>query len=142
LRIELMKMFLDSSAFAKRFVDETGSDKVEDACAEASELGLSVICVPEIISALNRRRRERALSAKQYAEAKQRLLDDVRDADIINLAVPVVGSAIGVLEESPVRAMVALHIACALEWGAQLFVSSDQKQLAAARRAGMKTRAV
>ena len=137
-----MKTFLDSSAFAKRFVDEAGSDKVEAACEQASELGLSVICVPEIISALNRRRRERSVTATQYAEAKQRLLEDVRDADIINLAVPVVGSAIGVLEESPVRAMDALHIACALEWGAQLFVSSDKKQLSAARRAGMKTRAV
>ena len=137
-----MKTFLDSSAFAKRFVNEVGSDKVEDACARASELGLSVICVPEIISALNRRRRERSLTATQYTEAKQRLLDDVRDADIINLAVPVVGSAIGVLETSPVRAMDALHIACALEWGAQLFVSSDKKQLTAARRSGMKTHQV
>ena len=137
-----MKTFLDSSAFAKRFVDEAGSDKVEDTCARASELGLSVICVPEIISALNRRRRERSLTATQYAAAKQRLLDDVRDADIINLAVPVIGSAIGVLEQSPVRAMDALHIACALEWEAQLFVSSDKQQLSAARRAGMKTHAV
>ena len=137
-----MKTFLDSSAFAKRFVDEDGSDKVEDTCTQASELGLSVICVPEIISALNRRRRERSLTAAQYDKAKQQLLDDVRDADIINLAVPVVGSAIGVLETSPVRAMDALHIACALEWGAELFVSSDKKQLSAARRAGLKTHAV
>ena len=137
-----MKTFLDSSAFAKRFVDEAGSDKVEKTCAQASELGLSVICVPEIISALNRRRRERSLTAAQYDKAKQQLLDDVRDADIINLAVPVVGSAIGVLETSPVRAMDALHIACALEWGAEVFVSSDKKQLSAARRAGLKTHAV
>ncbi len=42
-----MKTFLDSSAFAKRFVDEDGSDKVEDTCAQATELGLSVLCVPE-----------------------------------------------------------------------------------------------
>lgn len=137
-----MKTYLDSSAFAKRFVDEVGSDEVEKVCVQASELGLSVICVPEIVSALNRRQRERSLTAAQYAEAKQRLLDDVRDADIINLAVPVVGSAITVLESSPVRAMDALHIACALEWGAQLFVSSDEKQLSAAHRAGMKTHRV
>lgn len=137
-----MKTFLDSSAFAKRLVDETGSDKVEETCAQASELGLSVICVPEIISALNRRRRDRSLTATQYNKAKQQLLDDVRDADIINLAVSVVGSAIGVLEASPVRAMDALHIACALEWGAQLFVSADKKQLSAARRAGLRTHSV
>ena len=137
-----MKTFLDSSAFAKRFVDEAGSDKVEETCAEASELGLSVICVPEIISALNRRRRERSLTAAQYDKAKQQLLDDVRDADIVNLTASVIGSAIGILETSPVRAMDALHVACAVEWGAELFASSDDRQLKAARRAGLKTRRI
>lgn len=137
-----MKTYLDSSAFAKRFVDEAGSDKVEDVCAQASELGLSVICVPEIISALNRRRRERGITKYQYAEAKRCLIDDVRDASIINLTIPVIGSTITILEASPISAMDALHIACALEWRAQLFVSSDKKQLAAAKRAGVTTRKV
>ena len=134
-----MKAFLDSSAFAKRFVEESGSERVEAVCARASELGLSVICVPEIVSALNRRLRERVLTQHQYGETKRRLLDDVRDADIIHLTPSVIGTAIRVLETSPVRAMDALHIACALEWGAELFASSDTRQLRAARRAGLKT---
>ena len=134
-----MKAYLDSSAFAKRFVEERGSDSVEAICAAASELGLSVLCVPEIGSALNRRRRERTLTQEQYGEAKRRLLNDVRDADIIALTPSVIGSAIMVIEASPVRAMDALHVACALEWGAELFASSDKQQLTAARRAGMKT---
>ena len=134
-----MKAYLDSSAFAKRFIDESGSDIVEAICTDATSLGLSVICVPEIVSALNRRRRERTLNQKQYGEAKQRLLDDVRDADIINLTPAVIGAAVRVLEASPVRAMDALHIACALEWGAELFVSSDRQQLSAAKQAGLKT---
>ena len=54
-----MRVFLDSSSFAKRFVEEPGSEQVEEICAEATELGLSVLCVPETVSALNRRRRER-----------------------------------------------------------------------------------
>lgn len=135
-----MKACLDSSAFAKRFVEEQGSDAVEAVCAQASELGLSVLCVPEVISALNRRLRERVLTPPQYLQAKQRLLDDVRDADIIQLTPSVVGSAILVLEANPVRAMDALHVACALEWGADVFVSADTRQMAAARRAGLKVK--
>jgi predicted nucleic acid-binding protein len=135
-----MKLFLDSSAFAKRFVNEEGSDAVEALCAGAEALGLSVICVPEIISALNRRLRERIVTPTQYRQAKQRLLEDVRDADIIQLTPSVLGSALQILEESPVRAMDALHIACAQEWGADFFVSADERQLVAARRAGIKTR--
>ena len=134
-----MKAYLDSSSFAKRFLDEAGSDKVEAACAEATALGLSVLCVPEIVSALSRRRRERTLTRSQYNSVKRRLIQDVRDADIINLTTSVVGSSISVLEASPVRALDALHVACALEWGADLFVTSDKQQLNAANRAGLKT---
>ncbi len=137
-----MKACLDSSAFAKRFVEEPGSDAVEAVCAQAIELGLSVLCVPEVIFALNRLLRERVLTPMQYRQAKQRLMDDVRDADIIQLSPSVVGSAIQILEASPLRAMDALHIACALEWGANLFVAADTRQLAAAKRAGLKTKQV
>jgi len=135
-----MKIYLDSSALAKRFVNEDGSDAVEALCAQADALGLSVIGVPEIVSALNRRLRERLLTPTLYRQAKQRLLDDVRDADIIQLTPAVIGSTIQVLEASPVRAMDALHIACAIEWGADVFASADPRQLIAARRAGLKTR--
>ena len=135
-----MKAFLDSSAFAKRFVNEDGSEVVEAICAQAGALGLSAICVPEVVSALNRRLRERILTGPQYREAKQRLLDDVRDADIIQLTPAVLGAAIRILEASPVRAMDALHIACALEWGADVFASADTRQLTAAKRAGLKTK--
>jgi predicted nucleic acid-binding protein len=137
-----VKAYLDSSSFAKRFVEEVGSDKTEAICAEATALGLSVLCVPEIVSALNRCRREHTLTPSQYATAKRHLIDDVRDADIINLTTSVVGSAVTVLEASPVRALDALHIACALEWGAELFVSSDNQQLAAAKRAGLNSKKV
>ena len=137
-----MKTYLDSSSFAKRFVEEDGSDHVERTCAQASQLGISVICVPEVISALNRRKREKTLTAAQYGKAKQRVLDDVRDAIIVNLTASVIGSAIRILETSSVRAMDALHIACALEWGADLFASSDDRQLMAAKRAGLKTQRI
>jgi predicted nucleic acid-binding protein len=69
----MMKTCLDSSAFAKRFVEEQGSDVVEAVCAQATELGLSVLCVPEVVSALNRRLRERLLTPTQYRQAKQRM---------------------------------------------------------------------
>jgi predicted nucleic acid-binding protein len=99
-----------------------------------------MICVPEIISALNRRRREGSLTRGQYGTAKTRLVEDARDADIVQLTASVIGTSVAVLEASPVRAMDALHVACAVEWGAEMFVSADKRQLLAARRAGLKTR--
>jgi len=137
-----MKLFLDSSAFAKRFVDESGSQEVEILCSQATELCLSIICVPEIISALNRRLREKSLTRRGYAQAKQRLSQDVRDTVVINLTPDVVHTSIDILETTPVRTMDALHIACAVAWGADLFASADHRQIAAAKTVGLKTKSV
>ncbi len=135
-------MFFDTSAFAKRYIEEEGSDTVEQLCGEATALALSVICVPEIISALNRLVREDFLSRNQYRKVKSRLSAEVVDATIVNLVPAVVADAIRVLETNAVRAMDTLHIACALQWEAELFISSDERQLSAARREKLRTKKV
>jgi predicted nucleic acid-binding protein len=137
-----MKTFLDSSAFAKRFVEEVGSEEVEDICAGTTELAVSIICTPEIISALNRRVREKALSRTQYSIIKERLAGDLRDAVVVNLTSEILQQGISLLESNALRAMDALHIASALVWRADQFVSADVRQVAAARKAGMKTRMI
>lgn len=137
-----MKIYFDSSAFAKRFVDEDGSDAVEALCAEASELALSILSVPEIISALNRRQREGDLSPEKYQMAKCNLAVEVADTTIVNILPEVITDTISILENNPVRAMDALHIACALRCHAELFVTSDANQLKAARNTGLHTRRV
>jgi len=137
-----MKLFLDSSAFAKRFVEEPGSQEVETLCSQATELCLSVICVPEIISALNRRLREKSLDHRGYAQAKLRLSQDVRDTVVINLTPDVVHTSIVILETTHVRTMDALHIACAIAWAAELFASADHRQIAAAKTMGLNTKQV
>jgi len=53
-----MKLAVDSSSFAKRYVQEVGSNELDGFLESASELAFSVILVTEIISGLNRRLRE------------------------------------------------------------------------------------
>lgn len=137
-----MRTFFDASAFAKRFVDEKGSAEVDRMCQNAASLGLSVICIPEIISALNRKVRNKEISRYTYSLAKDRLFEDVKDADIIQLIPKVIVHATLLLETNNLRAMEALHIACAIEWDAQMFVSSDRAQIGAARKAKMNCKYV
>ena len=137
-----MKTFFDSSAFAKRYADEPGSETVGTLCMAASELGLCVLCVPEILSAMNRRLRERRLERDEYKLIKRHLLEEVVDATIIDLTPAVIAAAVTALERSAVRAADAMHVAAAAIWEAEIFVSADQQQLAAARKAGLKVKAV
>jgi predicted nucleic acid-binding protein len=133
-----MKVFFDSSAFAKRYIAEPGSDKVEQICSESTELGVSSICLPEIVSALCRLRNQSIITKDQYEDAKQALLKDLEDALVCNITPSVIKQSIYILETSKVRTLDALHIACALEFEAEAFVSSDIQQLSAAKRAGLK----
>ena len=50
-----MRAYFDSSAFAKRFVEEDGSDRAEGLCAQATALGLGVMLeLPMIIINIQR----------------------------------------------------------------------------------------
>mgnify|MGYP001614848658 CR=1 FL=1 len=133
-----MKVFFDSSAFAKRYIVEPGSDRVEKICSQSTMLGVSSICLPEIVSALCRLRRQSVITEDQYKNAKEALLRDLEDALICNITPSVIKQSIHILEISKVRSLDALHIACALEFEAETFISSDIQQLSAARTAGMK----
>lgn len=134
-----MKTYFDSSAFAKRFVEEKGSDIVEEICLNATSLALSIICVPEIISALNRQLREKNIKRSDYYIAKTRLLEEIEDIVILNITPGVINKSIELLETSALRAMDALHVASAIEWKPDLFVSSDMRQTDAAKKAGLQT---
>ncbi|MCU0574559.1 MAG: type II toxin-antitoxin system VapC family toxin [Syntrophobacteraceae bacterium] len=102
-----MRVFFDTSAFVKRYIEEPGTEKVVEICGQADSLALCVICLPEMISTLNRLVRENRLSADDY-------------------------------QKNALRAMDALHLGCALIVEPDLFVSSDHRQLEAARREGLK----
>ena len=134
-----MRLSVDSSSFAKRYIQEIGSDRLDDLLQTASELAICVILVPELISGLNRRLREGCLTGRDYREAKKQLLDDVRDAIVLQLTPAVISLSVKLLETTLLRAMDALHVACALEWKADLFVTSDRRQLEAAVNSGLRT---
>ena len=132
-----MRLLVDSSSLAKRYIQEVGSEKLEGLLQRASELAFCIILVPEIVSGLNRRVRERALTPANYRKVKKQLLNDVRDATLIQVTPAVVSSSVKLLESNVLRALDALHVACALEWKADLFATSDRRQLVAARNAGL-----
>jgi hypothetical protein len=135
-----VRTYLDASALAGRYVRERNTGRVEEILRDASSLGTSALTIPEILSALCRRRREGVLSPENYEQAKDALLEDVADASIVPVSPEVLKRATELLEEAhELSAVDALHVGSALEWGAQLFVSADARQIAAAARFGLPT---
>jgi uncharacterized protein len=134
-----MKVVVDSSSLAKRYIQEIGSEKLDQLLQNATELALCIILVPEVVSGLNRRVREGVLNQKNYRLVKKQLLEDIRGAVILQITPSVISHSVKLLENNVLRAMDAMHVACALEWKADLFVTSDKRQLIAAQNAGLRT---
>ena len=137
-----MRIFFDSSAFAKRYVSEEGTDAVVQWCDRAAEIALSGIALPELISAFCRLRRESKISEAQYQQLKDSFLADIEDAAICDLTPIVLAHSIASLERNTLRGMDAIHSGSAVAMQADLFVSADARQCAAAVAAGLQVAAV
>jgi len=133
-----MRVFFDSSAFVKRYVREEGTDVVLSWCDQATELCLSGIALPEIVSAFCRLLREDLVSPVQYRHLKTMLMADISDAAICDLAPEVIRQSIIRLEKNALRGMDATHLGSALALKVDLFVSADARQCDAATQAGLR----
>ena len=134
-----MRVFFDSSAFVKRYVNEASTDAVLHWCDQATEIILSGIALPELISSFCRLQREGRITETQYRQLKSLLPADIEDAAIGDLTPVVIAHAIASLDGNVLRGMDAIHIGSALALKADLFVSSDRRQLDAAARSGLRT---
>jgi len=137
-----VRIFFDSSAFAKRYVQEQGTAAVLDWCERATEICLSGIALPEIVSAFCRLRREGRISEAEYRQLKSMLLLDIEDAAVGDLAPAVLAHAIASLGAGPLRAMDAIHVGTAVVLEVDVFVSADRRQQESASRAGLRVEPV
>ena len=80
-----MRVMFDTSAFAKRYIAEEGSDKIVKICQETTELFLCSLCLPEFISVIARLKRERKITSNQYIKIKTAFLTDIKDATLCKL---------------------------------------------------------
>jgi predicted nucleic acid-binding protein len=137
-----MRVFFDSSAFVKRYVREAGTDSVLQWCDQATEIILSGIALPEIISTFCRLQREGKITETQYRQLKSLLMADIEDAALGDLTPVVLAQAIWSLERNVLRGMDAIHIGCAVALKAEVFISADKRQLDAAARSGLRVESV
>lgn len=133
-----MRVFFDSSAFAKRYVREADTSLILEWCDRATELALSIIAVPEIIAAFCRLRREGKITDGQYSQLKEHLLADIVDALIVDTTPQVIQHATAALEGHVLRGMDAIHIGAALTCAADIFITADKRQRDAATAMGLK----
>ena len=133
-----MRIYLDSSALTKRYISESGSQKINEIFLEAKEIFICVIALPEIISALSRNKKEKKITPEQYDIGKRELAMDFVDFKVCDLIAEVISKTVYLIEKYSLKTLDALHVACALVAEVDMFISSDRKQLSAAQKEKLK----
>lgn len=112
----------------KLFVEEAGRDRVLAMVEQADEIAIASICLPETFAMLNRVKHERLINPDQYEQVKASVLKFSDDINILELDQGVISRSIELTEKHIIKGMDAIHIATAINWKADCFLSADRNQ--------------
>jgi len=134
---------VDSSAFAKLYVPEAESERLDVFLQGRRGLFISDLVITEVLSAVARRKRERELRADQANEIRDAVLADADSGSFerLDLSPAVHREAERLLlgtDSLSLRTLDALHIALALSISATHVLTFDRRMREAAVQAGLK----
>jgi uncharacterized protein len=141
--------YLDASAIAKRYLQESGSLWVTELWKRAGEISLfsAALVNVEVVCALSRAQREERIGMRRRNESAALFaLEAQQNLESIAVSADILQSAHRLALRHPLRAYDAVHLATALElaermlWAglpAPIFVSADGNLLVAARAEGL-----
>ena len=142
MQIEASPLYLDTSALAKIYVQESNSDALDAALTGRRDLLISELAFTELPSALARRLREGQVDATVGRRIYQQLLRDVRAGEyrLLDLTSATHREAERLLltlgRHVPLRAADSLHLAAAALADARALVTYDRQMHAAALALG------
>lgn len=143
--------YADSSALTKRHISETGSAWIEQEfdAVSGNKIITTKLSIAEVLSAMNRRQREKSISLAEYTKFSGDFLSFVEtDYEMVELSDAVLLEAQRLLETYLLRAGDAIQLASALLTNSQLqsaklpaliFLASDVRLLSAAKDEGLQT---
>lgn len=140
-----MLLYLDSSAWVKRYFRELGSVWMNQQFERGSALGASTLGLIEVTATCARKRDAGALGAARFQEITDRLRNDWNGFFQMELTSDVVERSLDLAGTFGLRGADSVHLASAmalreklaLDAGAFAFITSDLELKAAALKAGL-----
>lgn len=143
-----MWAYFDSSALAKRYLDEEAGRREVLRLLRRYDVVTSAVIAVELRSALRRRVAEGTLDAERVPEILKRVAVERKFWAVMDVSSDVLSAAEMLVATHPVRALDAIHVASAGLFAQRiaqpdlLFVSADARQTTAAAAVGMTTRQI
>lgn len=138
-----MILYMDTSALAKRYIDEEGSDNVVAWMREADLIGTALITRVELAATFTRASRGNRLPVQEVLEALDEFRSDWLNFQHVNIDEFLIARADSLASAYALRGYDAVQLACALTWsellGAPVTMATFDKELhEAAQKSGME----
>ena len=136
-----MKIFIDTSALAKRYIDEPGSDELEKFFGTiVKEVIVSTLALPELAAALARKVREKEMDEGSAGAVLTEMEKDWNGLfGKVYLDENLAGTAAKLCLKLPLKGADAVHLSSAMSAEVDLFVASDRILLIAAEKIGLRS---
>ena len=136
-----MRIFLDTSALAKRYVQEPGSEELEDLFSSFTvEIFISTLAFVEFASAMGRKLRDKEMTRAKVVKTIKELEKDWSEVFAkIPLEDMLAETAAALALEYSLKGADAVHLASANVADAELLVASDKKLIQAAKKMGINS---
>jgi len=122
-----MLIFIDTFSLIKRYIEETGSQEVDQLFSEQNDIAIASITSLEIRSALNRKLRENTISKETYDKALAFWKEDSEFFDFVSFNSIVIDKAAELIESRGTRTLDAIQMGSALVSNCDQIVTSDRQ---------------
>jgi len=135
--------YVDTSALVKRYLAEPGSDAFDAFCALPDiDRVICPLVATEFTGVSQRRVRNREITARQAGQMRSRFHADLSSGAwaLIEFGADVFSRASDLMTTLtvPLATLDALHLACALQHGADQLATGDLQLATAARKTGLR----
>jgi predicted nucleic acid-binding protein len=139
-----VNIYLDTSALVKLYIEENGSDIVNDRTDKATIVSTSRIAYAEALSAFVRCKDEKVLSKNNYDKCIACFKFDWEMYFVIEASEKVIKIAGDLIEKYSIRGFDSIHLASAMVLKKEInqnidFMCWDNRLLEAAKKEGFKT---
>ncbi len=129
-----MKLFLDTSSLIKKYIEESGSDKLISLIMEASEVTISPITKIEFFSALSRLLHTGYIDKESYRIASHEFEIDYKDYKIILFQESIETLALELLKTYNLKTLDSIQLASVKLAESSKFITSDKKLYDSAKK--------
>jgi predicted nucleic acid-binding protein len=138
-----LRLYLDTSALVKLYVEEDGSSLVRKWIGDTDTVATSIIAYVEARAAFARRRREKRISSAAHAGIVKDFEADWDRYVVLEATQPLIKQAGKLAETHALRGYDAIHLVSAKIFREKLsepvyFASSDARLVLAARKEGLE----